>query len=192
VVDVGNAGRQVLARERAREVARAPVGEVAPAPVREDAPAPVGEDAPAPVREDALARAGPEVTCGEPSPLRSRCCTRKPSSFVAWPPTRATVFSADRSSSEAASARARSQLVSRRKPPTRISGVVMRSGAAKDWYPNRPLSQSQPSSTSSLSRASTRRTFASSRIVSFTLHCDGHSVQTVPESSMSQGRARKR
>jgi hypothetical protein len=54
------------------------------------------------------------------------------------------------------------------------------------------LSQSQPSSTSSLSRASTRTTFASSRIVSFTLHCEGQSVQIVPESSMSQGRARKR
>ena len=43
-------------------------------------------------------RAGPDVTCGEPSPLRSRCCTRKPSSFVAWPPTRAAVSSPERSS----------------------------------------------------------------------------------------------
>ena len=76
---------------------------------------------------------GPEVTCAEPSPLRSRCCTRKPSSFVAWPPTRATVSSPERSSAAAAASSARSQLVSRRKPPIRISGVVMRSGAPNDW-----------------------------------------------------------
>jgi hypothetical protein len=69
---------------------------------------------------------------------------------------------------------------------------VIRSLEENDWYPKRPLSHSQPSSTSSLSRASTRTTFASSRTVSFTLHCEGQSVQTVPESSMSHGRARKR
>ena len=60
VVDVGDPGRQVHARERARE-----------GRVRRSA---TGGD---------VAR--------EPRPCRSRCCTRKPSSFVAWPPTRATV-----------------------------------------------------------------------------------------------------
>src|SRR5436190_5133597 len=57
--------------------------------------------------------------------------------------------------------------------------------------PKRPLSQSHPSSTSWLSRARTRLT-PSSRTVKRTLHCDGHSVQIEPASSMSHGRARKR
>ena len=77
-------------------------------------------------------------------------------------------------------------------PPSRIFGSVIRSGEWIIWYPKRPLSHSQPSSTSSLSRERTRTTFMSSRIVSFTLHCEGQSVQTVPESSMSYGRARNR
>ena len=67
----------------------------------------------------------------------------------------------------------------------------MRSSAAIIWKPNRPLSQSQPASTSSLSRASTRST-RSSRTVNLTLHWLGQSVQIEPESSISQGRARKR
>jgi hypothetical protein len=54
------------------------------------------------------------------------------------------------------------------------------------------LSHSQPSSTSTLSRALTRSTFLSSRTVSSTLHWLGHIAQTVPAASMSHGRARKR
>jgi hypothetical protein len=54
------------------------------------------------------------------------------------------------------------------------------------------LSHSQPSSTSSFSRASTRSTFASSRTVKVTLHWLGQSVQIDPAPSMSHGRARKR
>jgi hypothetical protein len=54
------------------------------------------------------------------------------------------------------------------------------------------LSQSQPSSTASLSRASARRIFASSRTVKDTLHWLGHSRQTVPDCSMSHGLARNR
>jgi hypothetical protein len=67
----------------------------------------------------------------------------------------------------------------------------MRSSTSKDWYAKRPLSQSQPSSTSGLMRASTRIA-RSSRTVMLTLHCAGHIVHTEPESSTSQGRARKR
>ena len=67
----------------------------------------------------------------------------------------------------------------------------MRSSEAIIWKPKRPLSHSHPSSTSWLSRASTRAT-CSSRTVNFTLHWLGQSVQTEPASSMSQGRARKR
>ena len=74
-------------------------------------------------------------------------------------------------------------------PPTR--GSVIRSSEEIIWKPKRPLSQSQPSSTSWLSRASTRWT-RSSRTVNLTLHWLGQSVQIEPASSMSQGRARKR
>jgi hypothetical protein len=102
------------------------------------------------------------------------------------------VLAPERSSREAASEIARSQVVSRRKPPIRTSGALIRSSDANDWYAKRPLSHSQPSSTSSLSRASTRTTFMSSRTVSSTLHWDGHRVQTVPAPSMSHGRARNR
>ena len=74
-----------------------------------------------------------ESTCGEPSPWRSRCWTRKPSSLVAVPPTNAAVRSPPRSSSRAASVRARSHETWRRKPPSRTSGAVSRSGDSKDW-----------------------------------------------------------
>ena len=75
--------------------------------------------------------------------------------------------------------------------PARTIGWVIRSSEANIWKAKRPLSQSQPSSTAWLSRASTRIT-RSSRTVNLTLHCEGQSVQTEPASSMSQGRARKR
>ena len=75
--------------------------------------------------------------------------------------------------------------------PARTIGSWMRSSELNIWKAKRPLSQSHPSSTAWLSRASTRRTL-SSRTVNLTLHWLGHSVQTEPASSMSQGRARKR
>ena len=75
--------------------------------------------------------------------------------------------------------------------PSRTSGVVRRSSTWMDWYAKRPLSHSQPSSTSTLSRAITRWT-RSSRTVSSTLHCEGQNVHNVPAPSMSHGRARKR
>ena len=77
--------------------------------------------------------AAPAVTCGEPSPLRSRCCARKPSSFVALPPRRATVAAPDLLRAAAASDSARSHDTSRRKPPSRTSGAVMRSLDEKAW-----------------------------------------------------------
>ncbi len=92
----------------------------------------------------------------------------------------------------AAFAIASSQLTGLRVPsPLRTIGWVMRSSAANIWKPKRPLSQSHPSSTAWLSRASTRTT-RSSRTVNLTLHWLGQRVQTEPASSMSQGRARKR
>jgi hypothetical protein len=91
----------------------------------------------------------------------------------------------------AAASSAFSQEAGARRAPSRTSGCVIRSSVCVDWYAKRPLSHSQPSSTSSWSRASTRMT-RSSRTVSSTLHCDGQNVQTVPAPSMSHGRARNR
>ena len=111
--------------------------------------------------------------------------------MAAWPPTRTAVFDPAAFSPAAALSRASSQLVRPRTPPAPTIGPVIRSAEWNIWKPKRPLSQSQPSSTSGLSRARTRATF-SSRTVNITLHCDGQSVQTEPASSMSHGRARKR
>ena len=68
---------------------------------------------------------------------------------------------------------------------------MIRSSEETIWKPNRPLSQSQPLSTSWLSRAITRW-IRSSRTVNSTLHWLGQRVQIEPPSSMSQGRARNR
>jgi hypothetical protein len=75
--------------------------------------------------------------------------------------------------------------------PARTIGRVIRSPELNIWNEKRPLSQSQPSSTSALSRAFTRRT-RSSRTVKPTLHWLGQRVQTEPACSLSQGRARTR
>jgi len=90
-------------------------------------------------RASARACAGPsrparrESTFAEPSPARSRCCSRNPSSLVVWPPASAAVRAPDFASAAAASESARSQVTSRRKPPSRTIGAVMRSSEEKDW-----------------------------------------------------------
>ena len=105
----------------------------------------------------------------------------------AWPPTIAAIRPRPAPSFVAATSSVCSQPA--RLPPSR--GSVIRSSEATIWKPKRPLSQSQPLSTSSFSRASTRW-MRSSRTVKSTLHWLGQSVQIEPPSSMSQGRARKR
>ena len=77
------------------------------------------------------------------------------------------------------------------RPWSRISGVAMRSGASGKRNAYRPLSQSQASFTSTLSRASWRTTSPrrmSSLMLQPALQC-GHTVSTVDRSN---GRAANR
>jgi hypothetical protein len=102
-----------------------------------------------------------------------------PYRFAKWRSRRATVSAAA------------SQLASSSPRSPRTSGVRYRSSARTCSKANRPLSHSQPSSTSGLSRESTRRTW-SSRVVAQVLQPVGQRPQTVGTLSISQGRALKR
>ena len=124
--------------------------------------------------------------------LRMIRWTSQPSSLEVPPPTSAAAFSPAPRIASAVRLTASSQEIGLRLPsPARTIGRVIRSSELNIWKAKRPLSQSQPSSTSALSRARTRRT-RSSRTVNLTLHWLGQRVQIEPASSMSQGRARKR
>ncbi len=132
-----------------------------------------------------------QSTFGAPRSRRIRCASQ-PSSFELAPPTRAALREPASPKALAILAVACSQEIGLSDPsPARAIGRVIRSGEPNIWNAKRPLSQSQPSSTSMLSRAITRST-RSSRTVNLTLHWLGQRVQTEPASSMSQGRARKR
>ena len=132
-----------------------------------------------------------ESTFEEP-PSRRILWASQPSSLEVPPLSSAAAFSPAFRSPFATRWTASSQPIGLRLPsPARTIGRVIRSAELNIWKAKRPLSQSQPSSTSVLSRARTRST-RSSRTVNLTLHWLGQSVQIEPASSMSQGRARKR
>ena len=98
--------------------------------------------------------------------------------------------SASRSISSAASS-ASSQETSDSPRGPRRSGSTMRSRARRCGYEKRPLSQSQPRSTSGWLRERMRFTFPS-RIVADVLQPTGHAPQTVGTFWISHGRASKR
>jgi hypothetical protein len=133
-----------------------------------------------------------ELSRLEEPAARAILWTSQPSSLEVPPPTSAADRSPLLRMASAVRFTASSQEIGVRLPsPARTMGRLIRSPELNIWNANRPLSQSQPSSTAALSRAFTRST-RSSRTVKPTLHWLGQRVQIEPACSMSQGRARKR